>query len=102
VIGVKNLRGAVVPVVEARPLLGLPIRARGNRALVLAYGVRRAAVVVEGVLGLTALDQVDPATIVAAATAGAEPASEVPPATRLDARAMLAAIRREWDAAPGG
>lgn len=102
VIGVMNLRGTVVPVVEARPLLGLPIRARGDRALVLDDGMRRAALVVEGVLGLTALDQVHPAPAAVAEMAGDQPASEASPPTRLDARALLAAIRRGWNAAPGG
>lgn len=60
----------------ARPLMGLPVHARSDRALVLAAGEARAAVVIEGVLGLAALDDRQPA----------------PP--RLDARAILAAIRR--------
>jgi purine-binding chemotaxis protein CheW len=102
VIGLMNLRGTVLPVVEARPLLGLPIRARGDRALVLADGARRAAVVVEGVLGLVALDRVHPASTGAGEIAVGEPASGTTPATLLDARAMLAAIRRRWDAAPSG
>lgn len=85
VIGVMNLRGRVLPVVEARPLLGLPVHARSDHALVLADGERRAAIVVEGVLGLAELDERPPAS-----------------ATRLDARAILAAIRRAWDPGPGG
>src|SRR5262245_3274274 len=62
VIGVMNLRGSVLPVVEARPLLGLPIRAGGprGRALVLADGDRRAAILIERVLGLGTLDEVEP------------------------------------------
>jgi purine-binding chemotaxis protein CheW len=96
-IGIMNLRGTVLPVVEARPLLGLPVRGRGDHALVVADGERRAAIVIEGVLGLTALDDVQPAAgEVAPAAVGDEPS----PATRLDARAILAAIRRAWDPAP--
>jgi purine-binding chemotaxis protein CheW len=98
-IGVMNLRGTVLPVVEARPLLGLPVRTRGDRALVVADGERRAAIVIEGVLGLTALDDVQPA---AGDVAPAAVADEPSRATLLDARAILAAIRRAWDPAPGG
>jgi len=98
-IGVMNLRGTVLPVVEARPLLGLPVHTRSDRALVVADGERRAAIVIEGVLGLTALDDVQPAAgDVAPATVADEPSR----ATLLDARAILAAIRRAWDPAPGG
>ena len=60
VLGVMNLRGNVLPVVEARPLLGLPVHNRRDRALVVADGDQRAAVVIEGVLGLTALEDVQP------------------------------------------
>jgi chemotaxis signal transduction protein len=98
-IGVMNLRGTVLPVVEARPLLGLPVRTRSDRALVVADGERRAAIVIEGVLGLTALDDVQPA---AGDLALAAVADEPSRATLLDARAILAAIRRPWDPAPGG
>lgn len=98
-IGVMNLRGTVLPVVEARPLLGLPVRTRCDRALVVADGERRAAIVIEAVLGLTALDDVQPAAGDVAAAAVADEPSR---ATLLDARAILAAIRRAWDPAPGG
>jgi purine-binding chemotaxis protein CheW len=103
VIGVMNLRGNVLPVVEARPLLGLPVGTRSDRALVLADGERRAAVVIEGVLGLTVLDGVQPAPAAAGDLAMGELASDTGGrATLLDARAMLATIRRAWDPAPGG
>ena len=98
-IGVMNLRGTVLPVVEARPLLGLPVRTRSDRALVVADGEWRAAIVIEGVLGLTALDDVQPA---AGDVAPAAVADEPSRATLLDARAILAAIRRAWNPAPGG
>lgn len=98
-IGVMNLRGTVLPVVEARPLLGLPVRTGSDRALVVADGERRAAIVIEAVLGLTALDDVQPAASDAAPAAVADEPSR---ATLLDARAILAAIRRAWDPAPGG
>jgi chemotaxis signal transduction protein len=60
VLGVMNLRGHVLPVVEVRPLLGLPARSASDRALVLADGDRRAAVVIEAVIGLTTLESVRP------------------------------------------
>jgi purine-binding chemotaxis protein CheW len=91
VVGVMNLRGNVLPVVEARPLLGLPVRAATDRALVLA----------EAVLGLTAFD------IAATDAGGGLTAGEVNAdtggrATLLDARAVLAALRRTWEPGSGG
>jgi purine-binding chemotaxis protein CheW len=89
-VGVMNLRGAVLPVVEARPLLGLPVRGGGGRAraLVVADGERRAAVLIERVLGLVA--------------GGELPDDSSERATPLDAGALLAAVRRAWDSAAGG
>ena len=102
VIGVMNLRGNALPVVDARPLLGLPVLTRGDRALVLAEGERRAAVIIEGVLGLAALDDVQPPPAEAGEPAGWGLAAETSRATLLDARAMLAALRRGWEPVPGG
>ena len=102
VIGVMNLRGNVLPVVDARPLLGLPVLTRGDRALVLAEGERRAAVIIEGVLGLAALDDVQPPPAEAGEPAGWGLAAETSRATLLDARAMLGALRRGWEPVPGG
>jgi len=101
-VGVMNLRGSVLPVVEARPLLGLPVRAAVGRAraLVLADGAHRAAVLIERVLGLTAFDQVQPPA--AGEAPGALALGELVDeagerATVLDARALLSAVRRGWD-----
>jgi chemotaxis signal transduction protein len=102
VIGVMNLRGNVLPVVEARPLLGLPAHTRSDRALVLADGPRRAAVVIEGVVGLTALEGAPPRAADGELTVGELTVDTGGCATLLDARALLAAIRRAWDSAPGG
>jgi len=104
VIGVMNLRGNVLPVVEARPLLGLPVRATTGRALVLADGECRAAVLIEAVLGLTTLDGVRP---LAPETPGSLTMGELNAdtgghATLLDGRAVLAALRRAWEPASGG
>jgi purine-binding chemotaxis protein CheW len=107
VLGVMNLRGSVLPVVEARPLLGLPVGAgaAGERALVLADGERRAAMLIESVLGLAVLDNVQPLAAGAAGGGLAVGELAVEPggqATLLDARAVLAALRRPWDSASGG
>ena len=63
-LGVANLRGTVVPIVDAGPLLGLPeLRsARSVRTLVLRDGALLAAVAVDNVLGLEPFDDVLPAT----------------------------------------
>jgi purine-binding chemotaxis protein CheW len=104
VVGVMNLRGNVMPVVEARPLLGLPVRATTDRALVLADGERRAAVLIEAVLGLTTLDSVRPPApeTTGSFTVGELSADTGGQATLLDARAVLAALRRAWEPASGG
>ena len=106
VVGVMNLRGGVLPVVEARALLGLPARASTERghALVLADGDRRAAVRIDRVLGLAPLEEVRPpveadATGLAVGEITVEPGGR---ATLLDARALLAALRRPWQSATGG
>ena len=103
VIGVMNLRGNVLPVVEVRPLLGLPVRTSSDRALVLADGTRYAAVVIEGVLGLITLDVVRPVEDSAGHLAVGELNADTGGrATLLDGRAVLAALRRAWDPASGG
>lgn len=59
-LGVANLRGTVIPIVDVGPFLGLPdLRpARSVRTLVLRDGVLLAAVVVDTVLGLEPFDDV--------------------------------------------
>ena len=59
-LGVANLRGTVVPIVDVGPLLGLPEMrpARSVRTLVLRDGSLLAAVAVETVLGLEPFDDV--------------------------------------------
>ena len=100
VVGVMNLRGSVLPIVEARTLLGLPVRAATGRprALVLADGGHRAAILIERVLGLTAFDAVRaPAGPGPDALTLGELVDEAGErATVLDARALLAAVRRAW------
>jgi chemotaxis signal transduction protein len=100
-VGLMNLRGSVLPVLEARPLLGLPVRAAVGRprALVLADADRRAGILIERVLGLTGFHDVQ-------ARAASEPGALVvgelvdeagERAAVLDARAVLSAARRAWD-----
>ncbi len=103
-VGVMNLRGSVLPVIEARPLLGLPVRAATGRprALVLAESGHRAAILIERVLGLTAFDTVRPPAD--GTTAGALAVGELVDeagerATVLDAAALLRAVRRVWEPA---
>jgi len=61
-MGVANLRGTVMPIVDARGFLGLPdVRpARSVRTLVLRDGAVQAAVVVDAILGLEPFDEVIP------------------------------------------
>jgi chemotaxis signal transduction protein len=60
VIGVANLRGAVMPIVDAHGVLGLPPRPpeRRLRALVVAADGLEAAIVIDGVVSLEAFGEV--------------------------------------------
>lgn len=60
VIGVANLRGAVMPIVDANPFLGLPPRPAERRvrtAVLGAHGLE-AAIVIDGVVALEAFAEV--------------------------------------------
>lgn len=59
-VGVANLRGTVMPIVDARELLGLPESRPGRavRTLVVRDGAVQAALVVDTVLGLEPYEQV--------------------------------------------
>lgn len=101
-VGVMNLRGSVLPVIEARPLLGLPVRAATGRprALVLADAGHRAAVLIERVLGLTTFEAVIPpadGVPVGALVVGELIDDAGERATVLDAPALLRAVRGAWD-----
>jgi purine-binding chemotaxis protein CheW len=59
VLGVVNLRGTLVPVVDVRPLLGLPAAPdRPTLALLVAAESLRFAVAIDAVVGLASLDEV--------------------------------------------
>jgi purine-binding chemotaxis protein CheW len=62
VIGVANLRGDVMPIVDARPVLGLPARrtAGRHRTLVVAANGLEAALMIDGVASLEAFGEVVP------------------------------------------
>lgn len=68
-VGVANLRGTVMPIVDIRALLGLPESRppRSVRTLVVRNGAAQAAVVVDAVLGLEPFDDVAPTDSRAAA-----------------------------------
>ena len=55
VLGLSVLRGAAVPVIDARTLLGASTREPCRRYVTLALGPRRAALAVDGVIGVHAL-----------------------------------------------
>jgi purine-binding chemotaxis protein CheW len=61
-VGVANLRGTVMPIVDIRALLDLPGQPGGSsvRALVLRAGPLQAAVVVDAVLGLEPFEEISP------------------------------------------
>jgi purine-binding chemotaxis protein CheW len=92
VLGLANLRGTVMPVVDLAPLLGLPPREAKAQTLglVLGHGAWKAAAVVDTVLGLEPLHEGD------RRVAGADGSIPV-----LDAGAMLTALRGAMGAAGG-
>jgi purine-binding chemotaxis protein CheW len=101
VVGVANLRGDVVPIADARALLGLSARRseRPLRTLVIAAEGLEAALVIDGVLGLEAFAEVTPLD-----ESGAEPYGRYAlgfllradrPVPLLDPAKLLRALRGE-------
>lgn len=97
-LGLANLRGSVMPVVDLGPLLGLPPReARAQTlGLVLRHGAWQAAAAVDTVLGLEPLQRRDVDAANGPIVAGADGSIPV-----LDAGAMLTALRGAMGAAGG-
>jgi len=63
VLGVANLRGKVMPIVDARPVLGLPGEPPGHggvTGLVIRAGAWQVAVLVDAAEGLEAFGEVEP------------------------------------------
>ncbi len=60
-LGLANLRGAVMPIVDIRALLELPPHRAGTviKALVLEHGPLRAAIAIEAALGLEPFGEVN-------------------------------------------
>jgi len=100
-VGVMNLRGSVLPIVEVRPLLGLPVCAADGRphALLLADADRRAAILIERVLGLATVAHMHPLTegvAPNALTVGELVDEAGERAVMLDGAALLSAVCRTW------
>ena len=105
-LGVANLRGAVLAVVDARSVLSLapkPMKT-GAAAIVLSAGGLEAAVPIDGVLGLEWFDAPLPADGMPEGPLKTFAAGLVPrpdePAILLDAARLLEALRAPW--APAG
>ena len=98
VLGLANLRGSVMPVVDLAPLLGLPPReARAQTlGLVLGHGAWKAAAVVDTVLGLEPVQSRDGGVPNGMSVAGEDGSIPV-----LDAGVMLTALRGAMGAAGG-
>jgi purine-binding chemotaxis protein CheW len=99
VVGVFNLRGTVLPLMEARPLLGhAPVTpAAGSAAVVLAAGTWRAAIAIDRILGLDWFDDASLAaghSPFATGTFARDPGHTI---TLLDADQLLAALREAWE-----
>jgi purine-binding chemotaxis protein CheW len=101
-LGVANLRGSILGVAEARPLLGLPSPpvTAGSPALVLAVGELKAAMPIDRVVGLDWFETPVPLEASDARPGAAFAAGLVPHADDyailLDAGRLLDALRAPW------
>ncbi|MGH7318373.1 MAG: chemotaxis protein CheW [Candidatus Rokuibacteriota bacterium] len=99
-VGVTNLRGHVLPLVDIRPLLGLPAHGigRGSLALVVEADAVQAAIVIEEVLGLSSFDGTRPRDAAEGQPAGEVGVELLPrgdtPVTLLDTAKILEGLRR--------
>ena len=102
-LGITNLRGSILPVVEVRPLLGLAPRppGPGAMAIVLVEEDWRAALAIDRILGLAWFDEAEPPGESAGAMAPFVTGILVHDGVRrplLDAGRLLRAVRRCWSA----
>jgi purine-binding chemotaxis protein CheW len=103
-LGVANLRGSILGVAEARPLLGLPSRpvTSGSPALVLAVGDVQAAMPIDRVVGLDWFETPLPLEVNDVRPGAAFATGRIPHgddyATMLDAGRLLDALRAPWTA----
>ncbi len=109
VLGVANLRGTVMPILDIQPLLGLPGRRGGERtsALVVSSVYESVAIAVDRVLGLESFTGVVPFSDAARGEHGEFALGLLPRAdtfiTLLNVAGIIEALRRDgWrnDAAP--
>ncbi len=97
-LGVANLRGNIMPVVDVRPLLGMVPAVAGHevRALVIERDAVKIGLLIDEVLGLEALDGPSPADDRDIAGAGGVIAGRLQwdggDVALLDVRALLAAM----------
>jgi purine-binding chemotaxis protein CheW len=100
-IGVANLRGYVLPIVDLRLVLGLPAHrvGRGSKVLVIGTGSLQVAMVVDAVLGLEWFGEPRPLDETARGRFGALAVGLLPQGDRwvtlLDAQKVLEALRTE-------
>ena len=100
-LGVTNLRGSILPVVEVRPLLGLAARlpGPGAMAIVLVEEDWRAALAIDRILGLAWFDEAEPPAESSGPMAPFVTGILVHDGARLpllDAGRLLRAVRRRW------
>jgi len=93
-LGLANLRGRIVPLVDIRPLLGLePSRAtRRAKALVVERGATPAALLIDEVVGLEPLENLAPADGEGSGFGQGRLEREGGAATLLDVSRILAAL----------
>jgi purine-binding chemotaxis protein CheW len=106
ILGIANLRGRLVALLDIRPALGLPapVRGRAGTALVIEHGGIDAAVAIDEVIGIETFDDVHPLSERERARHGgfasARLARDDGPVMLLDAPRLIDALRS--GAAPPG
>ncbi len=104
-LGVANLRGTVIPILDIQPLLGLPARPAAERttALVVASAYQQVAIAVDRVLGLESFTGMVPFSEAARSEYGEYALGLLPRAetfvTLLNMSAIIEALHR--DVQPG-